>query len=503
MKTFKEYVLVDEHQHDSFDKAYACYMMYVGRQSRKGSQKVKVRIEDCRQVYKEMQFQGTASQAQDRATKIVRNAIDQHTDGTINTLIENKDNDSVRAVTQCMLQSNPLKRPQHHAPSQEPAKKIASSAARDTIKINIDLLSTGNATVGSLEINELQALAHNASSAEAPSDEDEHHNRKLVVPSQPPNLTGLQSILFRFVAERLPKFKKLHRVHKKDVYVAASMVAHLEMEDAHRVFGPAVISELAPLVVDEQFADPDEALKSTLKTITDAARDSNGYLDAQRVQLLAAVRLGELASNALEGKPTDDRERRVFEIVRYLAKLSEPQVVARPKETESMTVKTWHQVFDLMFDGTYISVLTGESGLSASREEREQHEQEHGGAPPPLMPRKVDFLLVASVDKEHKLLHVELVDYEHKGPGASNDDVAVQLRKSIRHNHAILSRHPWRKELVFLDIKGYTGRVVHMVEHDGVHICATLCEDLKLPTNAAELSQFMNGRALATLERIR
>ena len=96
------------------------------------------------------------------------------------------------------------------------------------------------------------------------------------------------------------------------------MVAYLEMEDAYRVFGPAVISELAPLVVEEQFADADEALKSALKTITDAAKDSNGYLDAQRVQLLATARLGELASNALEGKPTDDRQRRVFEIVRYL-----------------------------------------------------------------------------------------------------------------------------------------------------------------------------------------
>jgi hypothetical protein len=42
-----------------------------------------------------------------------------------------------------------------------------------------------------------------------------------------------------------------------------------------------------------------------------------------------------------------------------------------------------------------------------------------------------------------------------------------------------------------------------MIEHDGVHIRAFLCEDLKLPTNAAELNRFMNGRALATLEKTR
>ncbi|KAF9125486.1 hypothetical protein BGX30_000444 [Mortierella sp. GBA39] len=139
---------------------------------RKGSQKVKVGIEDCRQVYKEMQFKGTASQAQDRATKFVRHAIGQHADGIINTLVENKD-ESVQTVTQCMLQNKPLKRPQQDAPSQVPAKKIASGVAWDTIEIDNDLLSTGNATVGSPAINELQALAHNVSSAETPSDEDE------------------------------------------------------------------------------------------------------------------------------------------------------------------------------------------------------------------------------------------------------------------------------------------------------------------------------------------
>ncbi|KAF9578015.1 hypothetical protein BGW38_006431, partial [Lunasporangiospora selenospora] len=93
MKTFQEYLLADEHQHNSFDKAYACFMMYIGRQNRKGKQEVKVSIEDCRQVYKEMQYQGTASQAQDSATRIVRNAISKHTDGTINT--QNNDSDSL------------------------------------------------------------------------------------------------------------------------------------------------------------------------------------------------------------------------------------------------------------------------------------------------------------------------------------------------------------------------------------------------------------------------
>ena len=84
MLTFKEFALADKHQHDTFDKLYACYMACLGRASRYGSgaaKQTKITIEEGRQVYREMQAEGTASQAQGCATKIVRCAIDQHTDG--------------------------------------------------------------------------------------------------------------------------------------------------------------------------------------------------------------------------------------------------------------------------------------------------------------------------------------------------------------------------------------------------------------------------------------
>ncbi|KAF9160846.1 hypothetical protein BGX21_002554 [Mortierella sp. AD011] len=83
MKTFKEFIAEDKHQHPTFDKVYACYMAYLGRESRSGSQSAKqekVCIEGCRKIYREIQAQGTASQARSHATNIVRNAIDQHAD---------------------------------------------------------------------------------------------------------------------------------------------------------------------------------------------------------------------------------------------------------------------------------------------------------------------------------------------------------------------------------------------------------------------------------------
>ncbi|KAF9913895.1 hypothetical protein FBU30_002968, partial [Linnemannia zychae] len=50
------------------------------RQHRKSAHKMKIGIEDCRQIYSKVLLQGTATRAQDRATKIVRKAIDQHSD---------------------------------------------------------------------------------------------------------------------------------------------------------------------------------------------------------------------------------------------------------------------------------------------------------------------------------------------------------------------------------------------------------------------------------------
>ncbi|KAG0064152.1 hypothetical protein BGZ89_009328 [Linnemannia elongata] len=40
------------------------------------------------------------------------------------------------------------------------------------------------------------------------------------------------------------------------------------------------------------------------------------------------------------------------------SKLCEPEMVKRPKETESMTVKIWHEVFEILFDKTNVSVQT-------------------------------------------------------------------------------------------------------------------------------------------------
>ncbi|KAF9296384.1 hypothetical protein BGZ88_012772 [Linnemannia elongata] len=52
------------------------------------------------------------------------------------------------------------------------------------------------------------------------------------------------------------------------------------------------------------------------------------------------------------------RSVRILQLIRLLSKLCEPEMVKRPKETESMTVKIWHEVFEILFDKTNVSVQT-------------------------------------------------------------------------------------------------------------------------------------------------
>lgn len=59
--------------------------------------------------------------------------------------------------------------------------------------------------------------------------------------------------------------------------------------------------------------------------------------------------------------------------------------------------------------------LRGETGLAASFEERKANEQAHGEAELSVSPRKVDFPMLASVEHQRKLVHIEIADYEHKG----------------------------------------------------------------------------------------
>ncbi|KAH7032091.1 hypothetical protein BKA57DRAFT_497626, partial [Linnemannia elongata] len=162
---------------------------------------------------------------------------------------------------------------------------------------------------------------------------DIHYGRQMTTPREPSNLTVLQQKLFQFIVPRLAHFESLPALSKKDIYVTSSMIANVDMTGARQCFLVTSITSLR----------------------------SGG-----RQQLLGAPRL------------VDGNYQRCVQVCKA-SKLCEPEMVKRPKETESMTVKIWHEVFEILFDKTNVSVQTGECGLTASRKERQANEADHGG----------------------------------------------------------------------------------------------------------------------------
>ncbi|KAF9359407.1 hypothetical protein BGX34_008388 [Mortierella sp. NVP85] len=332
---------------------------------------------------------------------------------------------------------------------------------------------------------------------------DLHYCRPLLEPPRPSNLTEIQGKLFNFIVPKLNQFDSLDQVQKKDVYVASSMIAHLEHEEAEVVFGKDMLDKLGPLIVDEAFSETADEVKVILDNVKEAAMMGNKTLDPKRIRLCVTKELGLAADDELNNVKVDEHKVCILEILRLMAKKSEKPFANIPKETEAMTVRVWQDIFDILFEGSGVSVTTGETGLAASREERTANEQAHGGVQTPATPRKVDFLLLTSVELQRKLVHIEIADYEHKGSKATDEDVAVQLRKSIRHNHAILTRLPILDEIIFLDIKGFTARVMRLRRHESVFICGTMADEIILPVTPAQLEIFMKGRSLSALFRLR
>ncbi|KAF9103873.1 hypothetical protein BGX29_002820 [Mortierella sp. GBA35] len=278
--------------------------------------------------------------------------------------------------------------------------------------------------------------------------------------------------------------------------------AHVDMDDASECFGKH-LRQLRGLVLNNTFSTPEPWLLILLDKIRTMSEDEEAGVDARKVHLVATKYLGELAGQELDGVKVDPQATRTLEIVRLLASQCELDVESKPKPTEAMSVRIWQDVFEVLFKRTAISIVTGETGLAASKEERIQNESHHGGVETSLTPRKADFILKASVTKMGRTTHHDLVNFEHKSISASAVKVSVQLRKSQRHNHAVLVRLEALDDVVFLDIHGLQGKLMKMVREDGVHVCGQMCEAVFLPSNAYELEIFLRGRSLQALINLR
>lgn len=107
---------------------------------------------------------------------------------------------------------------------------------------------------------------------------------------------------------------------------------------------------------------------------------------------------------------------------------------------------------------SFLTKFLRASVLSSTKNDRSTNKSNHGGHKGPVVPHKVDFLLIASTERSKKVVHIGVVNLEHKSPTASQGSVDIQLRKTMRHNHSNLHQVPMIQEKIFLDIHGmYVG----------------------------------------------
>ncbi|KAG0352864.1 hypothetical protein BGZ54_002540 [Gamsiella multidivaricata] len=330
------------------------------------------------------------------------------------------------------------------------------------------------------------------------------HNRPFVMPVEPTMQSRLQQRLFRFAVKHLSAFSNLPKLKQKDVYVAASSIVHLHMEDATQVIGED-LPELINRTRDSTLSNPPQFLIDILAKLKEDARKEDGSLDVQRFCLLVDKEIGCMAMKELDGTQVDDNARMIFEILRVVVPLCQEDAISRPNDTEQKSQSVWQRILEILFARTRISIVIGETGLETSKAERIVNETAHAATlmNTPVTPRKVDCKLVASVVKAKKWEFKPISNFEMKSQQAGCQQVEIQARKNMRLNHSISKKIPSTK-LYFLDMHGYSAQLYCLWEYESVHVCGkVLEEELAIPTSEAELEWFMDGRCIAALLSLR
>ncbi|KAF9162201.1 hypothetical protein BGX20_001814 [Mortierella sp. AD010] len=280
--------------------------------------------------------------------------------------------------------------------------------------------------------------------------------------------------------------------------------AHLHMEDAVIAIGED-LEHLIEKTRNLKLAEPPSYLIDTLRLFKEDSYDENGEINIPRMTLLVNKEIGNIASNELDGNRTDTNSQIILDILRIVLPLCKEDAVPRPNDTEQKCQSVWQRILEILFADTRISVVIGETGLASTKTERAENEAAHSGTSTnkPVMPRKVDCKLVASVVKAKKWEFKPISNFEFKSMQASSQQVEIQARKNMRLNHSISKNIP-SKEQLFLNIHGYSAQLYRLWEYESVHVCGRVFdEELVIPTCEPELEWFLDGKCLATLLSLR
>ncbi|KAF9178095.1 hypothetical protein BGZ51_007754 [Haplosporangium sp. Z 767] len=298
----------------------------------------------------------------------------------------------------------------------------------------------------------------------------------------PHPMSEYTQILYKFIVNQLKEKERLCQVDEKD----------LLMERANEILGQDIVAKIKNACERPSMNDP-----TRIPGLLDCLAPLRQAFDAGGIQgLKIEVECGlfEQAMAQRSGKQPNALMVKVLDAIRHLC-ITSPS----DKTCEAELVSIWKYILDSL-SGRDLDLQSGELTSKATKWQRMLLKLECKiGTGAATYGRKVDL--------QCRMGTWELNNSEFKTSSASDIQAAVQYRKNLRINQAMMLYLQEKiampladLEVLALDVRGHRGVVLSLKYSDDVFI-SSLASDrpLRLPDTPFTWKQFLNGETLAVL----
>ncbi|KAF9585574.1 hypothetical protein BGW38_001748 [Lunasporangiospora selenospora] len=292
--------------------------------------------------------------------------------------------------------------------------------------------------------------------------------------------------------------------NEKEAYLALSSIISVNVPSARSYYGPNMISKIEDCISLAQFSSPTIA-KILGPLITgfggndlDVAYLSQ-ELDLRLAELVQYERNGGLCN--VKDKLAIDVSRKTYRILGYFCTM----ILSghfNERMTEAACVAIWSYVWTILFAGTNVTFNIGEKASKATKLDIHCNETLFGSTTQ-SGGRKIDTLFYIKEVSAGETLYIECAANEHKPPYVGKAVLDQQSNKLLRINRSILFRSESAEAIVFLDIHGLHGKIYGMRAILDYYGASKSLGIIRLPTNAAEMKDFLSGQSILLLFRLR
>ncbi|KAF9207746.1 hypothetical protein BGZ49_010647 [Haplosporangium sp. Z 27] len=447
MKTFKEFIATESIKGLGFEKHFASYSSYIGRQRKSGdleAQEYKPDFESLKKEYKKIKADRIASVSSDSASKIITASIEQITTDTIQEFSGGS------TGKQSVITGS----------TEEPCEQ-------DGVTENQGPLDNLNG------------------------------EKNAIYPMPSPSMTRIHAQLFDHAVKSLQEYevqlpKEKDTIPVKDAQVAMSCVFNTMSERACEHFcrmeENKLVKEAKSLSTIADFDD--HPCVEYLRKYTDILAEKG----VEYLKKKVIADRGILNSKYLEDQLPSDvaLEDKVLRILEYLCEFVIRPLYSKSSPSENDCLHVWVSIFGVIAEK--ISMHTGEKALKASKIVRQMQCDEYGEASD--AGRKVDCLFMIE--------DIELSNIAFKSPESCKKELALQNRKNVRLARCIQENHVTfgvdDANILMADIFGFAG-IFYQVQPMGDIAVAgrTTSTIVQIPQTVGELEDFLQGNSLCII----